>query len=484
PTGGYMAGYDAFRQQVGGGWFEGFPPEAVQDAWALAWGVDYRVRIFKPYVIPHTFIDTGFQWIPGIEYDVRWEIDLQAKLYSIFIDGQAIVTDGTVPFAGSPLYFNYFAVGQNFNTTRPALLDDVRASWTFDPPASEAAILVSPSALAMSAGPGESDDATLTISNPGDTFLSWSLAEGDGNASLRLDSGNEVPVSFGPTRYVGGDAGRAERVAPKWMDREATAAPERPSDLRATGGPDSFGYDWMDSDEPGGPVFDWQDITTVGVPISLGDDDQRRVRLPFVFPFYGVGRDSVAITSNGYLSFDGSWPEYANTSIPAPSTPNAFIAPFWDDLNPDVGGTIHRLYDGNRFIVQYTDVPSYLQTGVYTFQVQLYPDGTIVYLYQDMQGDLEACTIGIEQDNAYTGLEVAYAAPYVHDGLAVRIGTVDACPSLTEVPQAGLVWAGSSRDVNVHFEAGALSAGEYSCELVILSNVPGQGAVVVPVQMT
>ena len=75
-----------------------------------------------------------------------------------------------------------------------------------------------------------------------------------------------------------------------------------------TGGPDGGGYRWIDSDEPGGPVFSWNDISATGILVGpLTDDDASDpIDLNFDFPFYGQTFDSMRVVSNGFISFTSS----------------------------------------------------------------------------------------------------------------------------------------------------------------------------------
>ena len=77
-----------------------------------------------------------------------------------------------------------------------------------------------------------------------------------------------------------------------------------PPVITDAGGPDNFGYTWIDSDEQGGPTYEWVDISSIGVPLTLGDDDnQGPFDLGFDFSFYGNDFSSLYICSNGFLSF-------------------------------------------------------------------------------------------------------------------------------------------------------------------------------------
>jgi hypothetical protein len=70
-----------------------------------------------------------------------------------------------------------------------------------------------------------------------------------------------------------------------------------------TGGPDAFGYRFIDSNESGGPTYNFEDISGTGTSLYLGDDSMSgAVPLGFSFNYYGVSYTSIDISSNGFLT--------------------------------------------------------------------------------------------------------------------------------------------------------------------------------------
>ena len=236
--------------------------------------------------------------------------------------------------------------------------------------------------------------------------------------------------------------------------------------LLGAGGPDDFGYNWIDSNEDGGPTFDWVDISADGDVVSTGDDVVTTVDLPFGFSFYGENYSSVGIGSNGYLIFDATTVAISNASIPTSAAPNNIIAPFWDDLNPSEAGagTIYTRYDEaeNRFIVQYEGVEKFNTSETYTFQVILYADGSMLFQYESMDVGNSA-TIGVENADGSDGLQVAFNSAYAEDGLAVAIQT--APTYLTLSPTAATIGSGVTQDFTVGFDATGLDQGLYGFTL-------------------
>ena len=241
---------------------------------------------------------------------------------------------------------------------------------------------------------------------------------------------------------------------------------------------------FIDSDEPGGPNFNWVEISSLGTPLNLGDDDYSTVSLPWPFPFYGVNKTTVKISSNGYLTFGTDGTDYTNDPIPNSQDPNDLIAVFWDDLNPSAAGNVYYYNDlaNNRFIVEWKNVPHYYSSGSYTFEVILYPDGDILYQYQNMNGDLTSATVGIENQSGTIGLQVVYNSSYVHNNLATLITT--SYGWLDENPDAGSILPGDFMDITVTFNTSGMDTGTYNASIYITSNDPDEDTVVVPVTLT
>ena len=254
--------------------------------------------------------------------------------------------------------------------------------------------------------------------------------------------------------------------------------------ITGSGGPDGGNYVWMDSDEPGGPTFNWTDISGTGTAVSLGDDESVLVTIPFDFVYYGETKTEVSIASNGYLTFGTTGDSWSNASIPNAGVPNDIICPFWDDLNPLAGGTVHYLSTASQFIVQFTNVPRFSAGSLLTFQVVLYDNGSILYQYYDMQGTLNSSTIGIENSTGSDGLQVVFNGDYVHNNLAVLFSLPASCPWITSVtPMSGNVSGGGSQQVTVDVDAAGLTTGAYECHLTIYSNAVNNGKVDIPVTL-
>lgn len=193
---------------------------------------------------------------------------------------------------------------------------------------------------------------------------------------------------------------------------QSTVAPQ------ATGGPDEFGYSWDNT-----ASYSWVD-TSGGSTVSMRDDDWTGpFNIGFTFNFYGQNYTSFYIDSNGYLGFDDTQLNsyYANAMLPDPARPNDLIAPFWDDFNPDNGGTIRYQTFGsapNRYlVVEWNQVPLYYSpSDQQMFQAILYEGSNdIKFQYPDTRegdyGNRTYGSVGIENAAGTIGLSYPYVIP-------------------------------------------------------------------------
>jgi hypothetical protein len=305
---------------------------------------------------------------------------------------------------------------------------------------------VNPDSLAEVLPPGGASTQTLSIGNVGAGTLDFQLSE------PVLILGSSVPGEYA----IYGKDDLDPRIGSPVTE--------------GAGGPDMTGYRWIDSDQPGGPVFNWVDISGMGTLIPMSGDDENTGPYPmgFDFEFYGNTFNSFRVCTNGFLSFTSVLPPYSNQPIPNAMAPGNMIAPFWDDLNFSGADRCYYLNDGDRLIVSWHDVPHYGFGGPYTFQVILYPDCGIVFQYLSMAEPTGSATVGIQNDAGSDGLQVAYNTSYIHDNLAIKISRMPQWVTIS--PNEGRVWHGGEMGLTVTYDAAGLASGVYEGTIGITSN--------------
>lgn len=389
-------------------------------------------------------------------------------------------------------------VDMNFEYASRSSIAD-KAGWYIDDLALSSCsivapeIEVTPADITGEAWAGSADFDTVTISNSGDGTLNYIIntiqdpfINGFGGSTEPLYATGDFKVE----RQLAGYHPVEEKLLGENLSENVSGEPYFLPVLLSIGGPDAFGYTWIDSDEPNGPTFSWVDISPVGTVIPLGDETNvGPIPIGFPFSYYGNIFSDVFVCSNGWVSFTSTSTSLSNTTLPSTSEPNNTLALFWDDLNPGSAGTVYYYSDtaNDRFIISFDGVPHYSNTGSLYFQVILYADGRIIYQYgtMDHAGHTVSASIGIENGDGTIGLEYDYNSnpPGIHDNLAILF---DAPPQwLSADVYSGSIAPGGGPDVvEITMDAAELEGGVYTGTVRVLSNDPDESIVDVPVTFT
>ena len=216
-------------------------------------------------------------------------------------------------------------------------------------------------------------------------------------------------------------------------------------------GPDSYGYFIYDQNDDYelAPDYDWIEIDPNygGDGEELNDisdngdnsDDVTTIDLPFNFTFYGIDYDRLSICSNGWIAFgETDMRSFRNYTLPGPGGPPKMVAVFWDDLMTTAGGDVITYYDqlNDYFIVEWSDVRTFYNNSLESFQVILYNtdsqtvtgDDEIKIQFKEFNnnsvGDYpvgnydgavvhgQYCTVGIENHLSNDGLQYTYNNTY------------------------------------------------------------------------
>ncbi|WKZ64882.1 MAG: lamin tail domain-containing protein [Flavobacteriales bacterium] len=168
------------------------------------------------------------------------------------------------------------------------------------------------------------------------------------------------------------------------------------------------------------------DISGTGTAIpGVGDDTEHNITIPGGFIFNGVNYTDARVGANGVIVFGATAGDISLTNAALPTgtvaAGNAFLAPWWDDIDNDAGGgQIFIGQSGNLLIAQWNNWgrSAAVAGQVITFQVQLdQVTGQIFFVYPDVIfGGTQAAandnglnaTVGIQWANA-AGSAIQYS---------------------------------------------------------------------------
>ena len=273
-------------------------------------------------------------------------------------------------------------------------------------------------------------------------------------------------------------------------------------------GPDSHGYyiyDMNDNLYELAPDYDWIEIDPdyggQGSSVGLNDwnqdggdnaDDVVTVDLPFPFTFYGIEYNQISICSNGWVSFgETQMRSFRNYTLPGVGGPSPIVAVFWDDLTTGGSGDVYTYYDQqtSSFIIEWSEVTTYFNGTLETFQLILYDTG-----WQTPTGDDEMkiqfkefnnnsvgaypvgnydgpvvhgqyCTVGIENHLCSDGLQYTFNNSYHPAAMTLSDETAIFITTRTNLNNAS-----PSADLNVNELYFELAENQTSTNQVILSN--------------
>lgn len=326
------------------------------------------------------------------------------------------------------------------------------------------AISVNPEEFQLALNSGESTTELLSIHNSGESPLTYALSSSLVQTVAVEGSSPPKIIDFSDHKYVRGEP-----------DTRKGHVVNARSGNDGGGG----GYSWIDSQSPNGPVFDWVDISSIGTLLPITLDDYRAVALDFNFPFYGDNKSEVYVSSHGFLDFNTeNITAYIHTQLPEAQIPNDLIAGYWTDLYPN--NNIYYYSTQDYLIVQYTNIKRFASDDNISFQFILYPNGNIKLQYQEVNDSYNNATIGIENAEGSSGMQIAFNTAFVEESLAVLISQQN---TINFAQTSGEVAPGSTDEVEVTFDAQGLMGGTYTGAIHITSNDPGNEQFDVPLSL-
>ncbi|MBR8534113.1 S8 family serine peptidase [Carboxylicivirga sediminis] len=241
---------------------------------------------------------------------------------------------------------------------------------------------------------------------------------------------------------------------------------------------------------------DWDEISTTGsvAPDLTGHhNDVRRVHeveLSFGFPFFGKTERKVYISPFGLLAFtkDGAFNQFPMAPLNEYSPTRAFCGlgePFMFD--PNINSTIYYQDFGDRFVVQYQDMPMgslneedlTINQHKLVFQLVLFRNGNMEVRYHDLDGFTNTKWWSVwahdnEQNDAIIGNYFQARQTTINQGTVIKFINPGLGLFKSVSEPAGVLLKGESVDINYTMSTDILNEEMYTEYLPVLTNEPGK----------
>lgn len=217
-----------------------------------------------------------------------------------------------------------------------------------------------------------------------------------------------------------------------------------------------------------------------GTPLALTDDSSQPVTLSFAFPFFGQTYTQAFVNSDGNVTFiekdDASTDRDIGRLVNGPPR----IAPLLADFNVEKGGTISFQDLHDHATVTWTAVPQFDQTDTNTFQVTLWADGRVDFVYgAGVSTAIVAGAVGIAPGGAQGGLTAvnfATAAAVAGAGaLAESFRSEDALDTVAVARKFYATHGDDYQQIIVFTSRSLVSSGTFSYEQTVHDTDSGIG---------
>lgn len=232
--------------------------------------------------------------------------------------------------------------------------------------------------------------------------------------------------------------------------------PKGLSGSKGSGGPDAYGYSYIDNNpvQGGSPAYAWIDTTGAGwaTVAGLGDDNfAGPFNIGFTFPYYWNTATQFWVHANGGISLSQplrGWTPYAagENGFPNLAQPQGLVGALGTDLDLTYAGKCKYRSRNDSLVVSWNGVRGWNTTAWYNFQILLTrADSSIKLQYNRIDPAFPAASasIGIENGNGTVGLSYydngAPAANAPAAGRAVRI--YPPASTAYTAADAGVAWA-------------------------------------------